>query len=212
MTSLAATERAQLCALAQQLGPDAPTLCDGWTVKDLVVHLLVREGSPAAVAVVVPPLAGALAKATERRGREDFGELVTRLRNGPPVWSPFALPKLGSMLNGLEYFVHHEDVRRAQPGWEPRTLAADVEGRLWRSLRLGGRGLVAKAKVPVGVVVERSDTGDRVTLQRGDRKVVARGLPSELVMFLFGRTSHARVELDGDPDDVASLEAASLGV
>ena len=48
MTSIAAHERMLLCALAQQLGPDEPTLCAGWTVRDLVAHLLVREGSPAA--------------------------------------------------------------------------------------------------------------------------------------------------------------------
>jgi uncharacterized protein (TIGR03085 family) len=212
VSPLAATERTLLCTLAEQLGPDAPTLCDGWAVKDLVVHLLVREGSPAGLAVAVPPLAGALAKATERQGRADLGELVHKLRQGPPFWSPFALPKVGAMLNGLEFFVHHEDIRRAQPGWEPRTLPAEVEDRLWRAVRLSGRGLVAKAKAGVGVAVERSDTGDRARLQRGDGEVVVRGMPSELVMFLFGRTGHAGVELLGEPDDVASLEASSLGV
>ncbi len=58
MTRLARSERAALCDLALQVGADRPTLCEGWTVKDLVVHLLVREGSPAAVGIVVPPLAG----------------------------------------------------------------------------------------------------------------------------------------------------------
>jgi uncharacterized protein (TIGR03085 family) len=210
VSSLAATERTHLCALAEQLGPDAPTLCEGWTVKDLVVHLLVREGSLAGVGAFVPPLAGALAKATERRGREELGTLVQSLRDGPPRWSPFALPKIGAALNAVEFFVHHEDVRRAQQSWQPRVLDPEVEDALWRNLRLAGRGVASKARV--GVVVERSDTGERSRLRGGDRQVVVRGMPSELVMFLFGRTGHARVELLGEPGDVADLEGSPLGV
>jgi uncharacterized protein (TIGR03085 family) len=210
VTSFAATERTLLAALAQQVGPDAPTLCGGWTVEDLVVHLLVRESSPASVGIVVRPLSGLLDRASERRKRQDFDDLVGRLRHGPPFWSPYALPKVGALLNSLEFFVHHEDVRRAQPGWEPRVLPDRLEDGLWRSVRTAGKGMARKA--PVGVAVERSDTGERAVLRGGDRQVVVRGLPSELILFLFGRTGHARVELLGDTDDVAALENAPLGV
>src|SRR5215217_1500903 len=120
MTSIAAHERALLCALAQQLGPDAPTLSGSWTVKDLVVHLLLREGHPASVGILLPPFQGLLDRATSKTSLEEFPTLVKRLRHGPPAWSPFALPKVGAFMNLLEYFVHHEDIRRAQPEWEPR--------------------------------------------------------------------------------------------
>src|SRR4051794_3718951 len=84
MTRLARAERAALCDLALQLGEDQPTLCEGWTVKDLVVHLLVRERSPAAVGIVVPPAARLTTLASRRRARQPFAELVETLRGGPP--------------------------------------------------------------------------------------------------------------------------------
>ena len=43
---LARRERHELCDLALTVGEDAPTLCGDWIVKDLVVHLLVRENRP----------------------------------------------------------------------------------------------------------------------------------------------------------------------
>ncbi|MDX5400376.1 MAG: TIGR03085 family metal-binding protein, partial [Actinomycetes bacterium] len=149
MTNLARTERAALCDLALELGPDAPTLSGEWTVKDLVVHLLGREGSPAAVGIVVPPLSPLTDAASRRLAREDLPVLVERLRKGPPVWSPFRPGPLDRVLNTLEYYVHHEDVRRAQDGWEPRDLDRRSETALWKAIRVTGRGLVRSA--PVGV-------------------------------------------------------------
>jgi uncharacterized protein (TIGR03085 family) len=212
VTSVAAAERARLCDLAVQLGPDAQTLCGDWTVRDLVVHLLVREGSPAAVGIMVKPLGGLLDQATRRLEKEEFETLVPRLRQGPPVWSPFALPKLGSALNLLEFFVHHEDVRRAQPQWEPRSLPRGREDAIWKASRHAGRGLVARSGAGVGVVAERSDTGEQATLSRSSATVTVRGLPSEVTLFLFGRKAQAQVELDGAPEDVTRLEGAALGI
>lgn len=209
MSSVAASERALLCGLAQQLGPDAPTLCEGWTVNDLVAHLVVREGSPAAAGLVVPALSGVLERARVKRREEEFEALVERLRQGPPFYSPFRLPKVGSSLNLLEFYVHHEDVRRAQPTWEPRSLPRATEDGIWRSTRVAGRGLVSRCGV--GVVAERSDTGGRADLRKGDRQVVVRGLPSEVALYLHGRKEQARVELGGSPADVTALWEARLG-
>jgi hypothetical protein len=36
-------ERLELCDLLLELGPDAPTLCEGWTTADLAAHLVLRE-------------------------------------------------------------------------------------------------------------------------------------------------------------------------
>jgi uncharacterized protein (TIGR03085 family) len=210
VTSIAAHERMLLCALAQQLGPDAPTLCDGWTVRDLVAHLLVREGSPAAVGIAVPPLAGLTEAAMRRETGRDFHDAVTRLRHGPPLWSPMRLPKIGPMLNTMEFFVHHEDIRRAQPEWEPRLLPAPVEDVVWRGATVAGKGLTRSA--PVGVSLQRSDTGQQVRLSGGDGEVVVRGLPAELAMYVYGRKDHARVDLDGDEAAVAALQETDLGI
>jgi uncharacterized protein (TIGR03085 family) len=210
MSSVAHVERTLLCAVAQQVGPDAPTLCEGWDVRDLVVHLLVREGSLSSIGIVVKPLSGWMDRTSERLGRRDFDDLVKRLRHGPPRWSLFAVPKLGELLNALEYFVHHEDIRRAQPGWEPRSLPVKVEDAIWKATRHAGKGLVARS--PVGVVAERSDTGERVTFKNGDREVVVRGLPSEVTLFVFGRKEHARVDLEGASEDTSALVETSFGV
>ena len=210
MTSIAAHERMLLCALAQQLGPDEPTLCEGWTVRDLVAHLLVREGSPAAIGITVPPLAGLTEAAMRREASHDFHAMVTRLRHGPPLWSPMRLPKVGPMLNTMEFFVHHEDIRRAQPDWEPRLLPPHVEDAVWRGAKLAGKGFTRSA--PVAVTLQRSDTGEQARLSGGDGDVVVRGLPAELALFVYGRSGHARVDLDGDAEAVAALRATDLGI
>ncbi|MGD0448569.1 MAG: maleylpyruvate isomerase family mycothiol-dependent enzyme [Candidatus Dormibacteria bacterium] len=41
-----AQERRELCDLLIQVGPDAPTLCEGWTTSDLAAHLVLRERFP----------------------------------------------------------------------------------------------------------------------------------------------------------------------
>jgi uncharacterized protein (TIGR03085 family) len=210
MTRLARTEREALCDLALELGPDAPTLSGEWTVQDLVVHLLVREGSPAAVGIVVAPLARLTESASARLARNDLPVLVERLRQGPPRYSPYRIGAVDRMANTLEYFVHHEDIRRAQAEWEPRDLDRRVQDALWKAIRVPGKALVRSA--PVGVTLERTDTSERADLKRAPAAVVVRGLPAELVMFVYGRQAEARVELDGAPSDVAALTGAGLGI
>lgn len=208
MSYLAADERAALCDLALEVGQDAPTLCAGWDVKDLVVHLLVREGSPAAVGIAVPPLSGITDRASRWVGRSDFETLVERLRKGPPLYSPMAISKVDKLLNGVEFFVHHEDIRRAQPAWRPRDLDERTQKRLWKALRSSGKASLRKA--PTGVVLERSDTGERAELRPGEPRVVVRGLPAELLMFVSGR-AEAKVDLTGDDEAVDALMSSARG-
>lgn len=211
MTSLARTEREALCDLALRLGPDAPTLSGDWTVKDLVVHLLVREGSPAAVGIVVSPLSRLTDLASAKLAREELPVLVERLRQGPPLWSPFRPAPLDRMLNTLEFYVHHEDVRRAQQSWEPRDLDRRVQEALWKAIRVAGKGLARSA--PVGLVLERTDADDqRVVTKYAPGTVTVLGPPSELVLFAYGRQAQAKVEMIGTDDDIALLTGANLGI
>ena len=69
--------------------------------------------------MIVAPLAGLNESAMCRYAARPWPELVALVRHGPPIWSLYGLPKMDDLLNGLEYFVHHEDVRRGAPGWEP---------------------------------------------------------------------------------------------
>ena len=210
MSSLAAQERRHLTTLARQVGPGAPTLCEGWTVRDLVAHLVVREGSPLAVGVAVPPLAGALERERVRRSESDFTALVDELRSGPPLLSVFKVPGVDRVMSSMEFFIHHEDVRRAQPGWEPRALSVQAQDGLWRLVQVAGRLAVVRASV--GVVAERADTGARVTLKGGTPAVVVRGAPAEVLLFVHGRRDHARVELIGDEAALSALRSSRLGV
>jgi uncharacterized protein (TIGR03085 family) len=210
MTRLAASERTALCDLALQVGEHQQTLCDGWTVKDLVIHLLVREGSPAAVGIAVSPLSRFTDAASARLGRKPFAELVERLRNGPPRLSPYSIPKVGELANALEFFVHHEDIRRARPEWSPRELGDRTDRLLWSSVRMPGKALTRKA--PVAVTIEDSTTGATTVLKKGTPAVTVKGAPGEIVMYLFGRSAQARVELLGPEAAVARLAGTSLGI
>jgi uncharacterized protein (TIGR03085 family) len=207
--SLARRERHELCDLALILGEDAPTLCGDWDAKDLVAHLLVREHRPiGAIGITVPQLAGLHDRGIARLGRQDFAVLVEKLRD--PGLTPYAIKRLEKLLNTLEYFVHHEDLRRAQDDWEPRELDAADQQQLWNAVKGAGRLSARKAGVPVRIA--RSDVPDQsATLRRGEDPVTVTGLPSELVLFFFGREQTRGLRFDGPPESVQSLQRAKKG-
>ena len=202
--TLAQQERQTLCDLLVEVGPEAPTLCAGWVTADLAAHLVVRERRPdSGPGLVWPPLAGHTDKVRRSvRDRTSWEDLVATVRRGPP----FLLRPFDGAMNTVEYFIHVEDVRRAQTDWEPRPLSPEMADALWTRLGPGG---IAK-KVPATVVLaspgrpeKEGGTGQRVVLT---------GDPGELTMFGAGRQGAARVEITGDADLAAQLRAAALGV
>ncbi len=207
--SLATRERAELCDLLAEVGPDAPTLCEGWRSRDLAAHLLVRERRPwASIGLIAAPLAGVTEAAMRKYAARPWPELVGLVRHGPPIWSPYGLPKMDDLLNGLEYFVHHEDVRRGVPGWEPRPPDRRRDAALWHGLVRASRWLLRNS--PVGVVLQLPD-GTRHTARAGEPAVTVVGEPAELVLYAFGRDA-VRVDLRGEESDVAALAEGSRGV
>ena len=115
------------------LGPVAPTLCEGWTTRDLAAHLIVRESRPdATLGISGGPTAGWTAQVQNREARNDYADLIAKVRNGPPLLSFFSLPGVGALVNLTEYLVHHEDVIRAQPEWQRRVLPDDLADTLCR--------------------------------------------------------------------------------
>jgi uncharacterized protein (TIGR03085 family) len=207
-------ERLALCVLLDKTGPDAPTLCEGWTTGDLAAHLVLREHRPdAAAGVAGGPLAGYTARVQQRiRARTPFPDLVRIIRSGPPRLSVMALPGMDERANAVEFFVHHEDVRRGAPGWEPRELARGESDMLWQRLRLA-RFLLRKA--PVGVELARDDIDAdeaaadgptyRITAKNATPAVTVAGSPAELTMWVTGRTAAARVRMDGIQPAVTRL-------
>lgn len=206
--TLDASERRALAELMDRLGPDAPTLCAGWTTRDLAAHLVLREGrADAAAGILVPPLARYTARVQRETVQRPWAELVEQIRSGPPWWSLLRLPALGEKLNGLEFFVHHEDVRRARPGWEPRPADPQRARALWEALSWLAR--LCYRKSPVGVVLRRPD-GGRCAARRGSGTVTVVGPPEELVLHAYGR-DQALVDLKGDHADVVSLQGSRRG-
>lgn len=206
---LARRERHDLCDLALALGADAPTLSGDWTTADLMAHLLVREHRPlGAAGIFLPVLSRLTERSMERARRQDFGVLVEKVRE--PGLTPYAVPPVEVLANTLEYLVHHEDLRRAQVGWQPRELADDDLDRVWRSLKLTGRVLARAAGVPL--VVRRTDTDATATLRPGGDPVKIAGPVVELVLFLFGRQQVRELRFTGPEERVAKLKGSDLGL
>jgi uncharacterized protein (TIGR03085 family) len=199
-------ERAALAALLEETGPDGPTLCDGWQTRDLAAHLVLRERRPdAAAGVMGGPLAGYTARVQRQYlSRYSYPELVGLFRSGPPPLSLFAIPGADEAANAVEYFVHHEDVRRAGEEWTERPLDAGLSAMLWKRLK-GARLLLRSA--PTGVVLAREGDGklDLIVAKDAVPSVTVTGSPAELTLWSMGRARAAHVTLDGPEDAVAKL-------
>jgi uncharacterized protein (TIGR03085 family) len=201
-------ERAALVETMRSAGPDAPTLCEGWTARDLAAHLVVREHRlDAAPGILVPQLAGYTAKVQDHvTAATDWPGLVDKIAAGPPLYSPFFL--LDPLINVGEMFIHNEDVRRAQPGWQPRELDAATVSALARMVPNMARMTMAKS--PARVTLKTPDGKTVGTIGRGP-EVTVTGAPGELLMFAAGR-EQAEVTFTGDDDAVAALRAARRGL
>ena len=211
---VAQAERLALCDLLDKLGPEAPTLCEGWATRDLAAHLVARDTRPDAVpGLLIPGLLASWTQRLERRTRDTVGydDLVGRLRTGPPLLGPFGLPYLRETANIHEYYVHHEDVRRPNGGG-PRNLAPELSDALWRRLRLLSPFLLRRLR-GVGVTLERTDRGgDEIAALGGDSAVRLTGTAGELFLYLFNRRRPAAVAVDGSSAAVATLNGTRLGL
>lgn len=209
-TDVARQERQELCDLFLETGPDAATLCRGWTTRDLAAHLIVRESRPdAALGILVKPLSGYADSVQAKVARRPWPELVRAVRTGPPLLSVFRLPGAQGLADPVEFAIHHEDVRRAQPGWSPRVLPVAEQDVLWQRLARAGR-LLARSS-PIGVALRRSDTGEMIIAKAGTPTVTLIGEPLELVMRLYGRRECV-VDVEGTEDAVARFESARFRV
>ncbi|MGW0993811.1 TIGR03085 family metal-binding protein [Streptomyces sp. NPDC002523] len=211
MSTFAKRERLLLADLLETMGPEAPTLCEGWTTRDLAAHVVVRERRPdAAGGLLVKQLAPRLDRVMAEFTAKPYEELLQLIRTGPPRFSPFALKQVDEASNTVEFYVHTEDVRRAQPDWSPRELDPVFQDALWsrldRMAKVMGRG------APTGLVLRRPD-GQTAVAHRGTPVVTATGEPAELLMFAFGRQDTADVQLEGDADAITKLhDSKELGL
>lgn len=220
-------ERETLAALLLSVGPDAPTLCEGWRSRHLAVHLLHRESAALSHLRAVPGPVGrvgaeAFDSAVERcTDPQEYAETIGQFAAAPAAWSPWGFA--GDSVNLLEFFVHGEDVRRAGalaadgslvapesqdgPGVLPpsRRLSPDEADTLWQALRRSAPLMLLR--VSAGLVYVRDD-GPRAVVHRpreGHGTVVVRGNLGDLVLHAFGRGAATRLTAEGTPADVASI-------
>lgn len=208
-------ERQRLCETLSGVGPDAPTLCEGWAARDLAAHLVIRETRPdLAAGMLVGILAGRLDRA-QRALAADWPAVVEQVRSGPPAWSPAGRSeRVDRGMNTAEFYVHHEDVLRAATGWttaDARVLDTAQQEDLWSRMRMMAKLAFRHASVPVRLVAEQHGELD-VGATDGTSPVVLSGRPSELLLYAFGRREVADVAAEGDQTALIQLRHARVGL
>lgn len=213
MTIPARVERATLCDLMLEVGPDAPTLCGDWTTRDLAAHLVVRERRPdGAIGILAKPFAGYAEMVRAHEAEREYAEIVERVRSGPPLLSPMRPAPIERFVNTIEFFVHHEDVRRGSTGWTVRELDADLVHDLRVPFRRAVKMLARKAAVGLALHPDGEDVMVVKKAEADGPSVTARGPLGELVLFMYGRQDHTEVELDGPAEAVEAVRTASFGI
>jgi uncharacterized protein (TIGR03083 family) len=182
LMDMAYDERADLAAFLETLTPQewhAPSLCDGWTVKDVVAHMVSYE-ELTTFGLVKRFAKGRVVHANEV-GVEEFAPM------SPQELMDFLARHLrprgltagfGGMIALVDGTVHHQDIRRALG--HPRTVPVD---RLERILPLvpGNPRLGAGRRIR-GLRLRATD----VTWQHGNGPEVS-GTGEALLMAMTGR-------------------------
>ena len=202
-------ERAALVSAARSAGPDAPTLCEGWTVRDLLAHLVVRESLrvDATAGIMVPRLAAHGERVRLDVAARDWETLLDTVASGPAWYSPFAL--IDRSANLVEMFVHAEDITRAQPDYQPRTISRGLRKALARPMRALGSVALKKTEGDVSLVTPQGETVARGG--RGGEPVTVTGEIEELLLFAFGREP-ANVTLDGTASALIGVAQSKRGL
>lgn len=216
LRSIHREERKALLATLEAVGQEAPTLCSGWTSRHIAAHIVSAErmgGLPPAL--LLWPIEWVLPVRLARRFRGPVGHVAQRelaradkrgwlwlqhrLEAGPPIGArlPWAQP-----LVLLDQWVHHEDIRRAN-GMGPRSTTDEVREAL---IRLGR----SAARFPYirngrGSLEAVTPDGERLYFGHGEARIRVTGEPGELLLFVAGRRSAARVDVEADDADLAKL-------
>jgi len=188
-------ERSDLIQLLETLSPaefEAPSLCEGWAVRDVAAHAISYDRISPLLYVPMFLVSGFSIDRTNRLlvwwwRRRDTAAIVQALRRSPTPRGMMRL--LGPRIALLDIFVHQQDIRR--PIGRPRQIPPDrlaAVGELLRHHRIGAGG-VKRAK---GLRFEAED----IDWTAGDGPAV-RGPAEALLMALAGRPT-ALDELTGE--------------
>ncbi|MCL4449526.1 MAG: TIGR03085 family metal-binding protein [Actinobacteria bacterium] len=226
-------EREMLCQTLQEVGPNGPTLCQGWNASDLAAHLLVREHNPLTLPGMAFDkafggiLAGYTSAAMRRAQLSGFDDMISRLRLGPPLLYRMKGPS--ALINLAENWIHHEDLLRAD---DTGTCAAcdhkeqhrELDDTLWKVI--GFYGYIASLRLKgvslrlLGADGQSKHIGkSRVISHGGDKAgngesnvVTLEGAPGDIVLYLTGRQKAASISVDASPHAMEILNSAKLGL
>ena len=210
--SFAQQERQRLADLLLELGPDAPTLNEGWEAKDLAAHLLIRERKPwATPGMFLKPLELVLEREEKKQKSRAYEDVVREWAAGPPA----PIRPLNTAMNTAEHFIHHEDVRRGGGVIEPRTFSKHVNTQLLNWAKRFGTLAFRGSDVPVVLTPPEHPAvtlgGKAGVAEKGDHVVRVFGEPGELLLWVSGRDA-AEIRLEGPDDAVAAVKGIKRGV
>jgi uncharacterized protein (TIGR03085 family) len=208
-TNFARVERSALADLLTEIGPERPTLCEGWHTRDLAAHVVVRDRRPdAAAGAMIKALAGHTDRVRDGAAARPWDMLIHQLRN-PPRFSLAGIGPLDRLTNTTEFFVHHEDARRAQPGWTARPLDDRLGKTLAGQIKLSAK--LSLRRFPARIAITMPGYPPLVAGAGGEPIEIA-GDPGEMTLFLMGRQSAANVTLTGAGPLTDKLRTAKLGI
>lgn len=206
--SFAQKERERLAQLLLELGPDAPTLNDGWQTKDLAVHLLIRERKPlAAVGILLPVAQSLLHREEQQQHARSYEDVVREWAAGPPAF----IAPINTVMNTSEHFIHHEDVRRGGGTIEPREFSREVDRQLMQLVKRFGRLVLRKSPIPIVLTPPTLPPvtvgGQAGVAERGDNVARVFGSPGELLLWVSGRDA-VDITLGGNSEALRGVKRA----
>jgi len=181
---LLARQQAICCSVFDSVDACAPTLCEGWTAFDLAAHLDALCRDPLSWPGIGSPLFAPLTahRAGRLQRRLGYSGLVDRLRRRSPVIPLFALDPLAGWLHHLgEWFVHTEDIRRANE--LPRgSSEPDLDEALWHRVQPAARILYRRQGR--GLLLRHTD-GRTAEVVIGPNPLVVAGDPADLIVYVY---------------------------
>src|SRR5947209_3114505 len=138
-------QRRRLVELLEDLSDDEwthPSLCEGWTVREVAAHVALQNTPWAALPrgavdmIRAGGVNGAIRAAASRHALEPTDRIIAEIRDRIGVWRP--LPTVGYLESAIDYLVHPQDIaiplgRRVEMPTDAATVAAQS---VWTSPRM----------------------------------------------------------------------------
>jgi uncharacterized protein (TIGR03083 family) len=184
LMSMARAERADLAAFLATLTPqqwDTPSLCAGWSVKDVVAHMISYE-ELGILGLLKRFVKGRVVRANQV-GVDEFAALSPQQLTeflGNHLTPRGLTAGFGGMIALVDGTIHHQDIRRALN--QPRTIPTDRLSRVLdlvpNNPRLGARGRIKGLRLRATDIDWAHGRGPEVT-----------GSGEALLMAMAGRAS-----------------------